>query len=169
MKTKTLIDQANELLPVAGKEIANILEVFIKRWKEIEEGKNHGTRYPVYCVYAMEYLYFDRDQDIFINEFNRCGIDPVNGFLYNSPFEYEFFETEDELIKYVSEYFGKDYNDISEIDDCYYSEVQQIAKERLVAVFLTSEAAHNYIERHNLSQPYVYVESSGYANYQFEF
>ena len=170
MKTKELINQANEMLPFAGKEMTEILKILIKRWTEMEEGKNYGTCCPVYCVYTMDYLYFYRDQDVFINNYNRCGIDPVNGFLYNNGSEYEFCETETELVKYVNEHFGKDY-DIDDIDEDDYSVVQKIAKERLVAMFLTSEAAHNYMERqkHNLSQPYVYVESTGYANYQFEF
>lgn len=153
------------------KSIVEILQILLQRWSEIEAGKNYGTRYPVYAVYTMDYLYFDLNQDLYVPSFNRCGLEAVTGYLYNNGSEYEFCETEDELVKYVNEHFDKEFDDISEIDEDHYSEVQKIAKERLVAIFLTSEAAHNYMERqkHNLSQPYVYVESTGYANYQFEF
>lgn len=48
MKTKELINQANEMLPFAGKEMAKILSILIKRWTEIEDGKNQCTRYANY-------------------------------------------------------------------------------------------------------------------------
>ena len=53
MKTKELINQANEMLPFAGKEMTEILKILIKRWTEMEEGKNYGTYCPVYCVYTL--------------------------------------------------------------------------------------------------------------------
>jgi hypothetical protein len=79
------------------------------------------------CLYHGLPLFLPIDQDVFINNYNRCGIDPVNGFLYNNGSEYEFCETETELVKYVNEHFGKDY-DIDDIDEDDYSAVQKLQK-----------------------------------------
>ena len=49
-------------------------------------------------------------------------------------------------------------------------EVTRFYIDRIIAFFLTSEAAHDYLkyQKHNLSDAYVYVFYSGYANQQMD-
>jgi hypothetical protein len=49
-------------------------------------------------------------------------------------------------------------------------EVTRFYTDRIVAFFLTSEAAHEYLKKqaHNLDDPYVYVFYAGYGNQQMD-
>ena len=49
-------------------------------------------------------------------------------------------------------------------------EVTMFYTDRIIAFFLTSQAAHDYLQyqSHNMNDPYVYVFYSGYANRQMD-
>ena len=49
-------------------------------------------------------------------------------------------------------------------------EITRFWKDRFTAFFFTRKGAEDYIEyqRHNLTNPYIYVHSSGYANREAE-
>jgi hypothetical protein len=150
-------DSELEIPDSREKDVVKLLQTFIKRWEEIEAGKNLGTRYPLYVVYDVYYSYVYGNIS---SPHNNRGIEPLEVFLFDG----EVFDTEDEI---------KEYCDENEIDyDIYGVKMcEKITNDKYVAAFLISEAAHNYIKRqsHNLSDPYVYVEYTGYANYEFEF
>lgn len=52
----------------------------------------------------------------------------------------------------------------------YPLEVTRFYTDRIIAFFITSEAAHDYLkyQSHNLSDAYVYVFYSGYGNKQMD-
>lgn len=131
-----------------------------KRLQEITDGKNLGTRNPIYVVYSLVERYVS-GWDEFMNDTNLKGEEAKHGYLRDT---YEIDEDGDE---YVSEEraFHEDDGDDPEAEM-----VTQFWMDRLEAIFLTSEAAHEYLvsQSHNLSDPYVYVHYAGYANYQMD-
>ena len=124
-------------------------EIIPKREQEIKDGKNVMTRQPIYIVLDLQEN-FCSGHSIYESSTNYKGRKWENGYIDISldGEEREFCET-DEGMKETEE-------------------VTKFYTERIVAFFLTSEAAHDYLEyqSHNLIDAYVYVFYSGYANRQ---
>lgn len=126
-------------------------EIIPKREQEIKDGENLATRQPIYVVLDL--------QENIIEGHTHCspsvnyyGKDWINGYADEGldSEDMEFSETSDGMKK--PKEFTKFYTD------------------RIIAFFLTSEAAHYYLkyQSHNLSDAYVHVFHSGYANYQMD-
>lgn len=126
-------------------------DIIPKREQEIKDGKNLATRQPIYVV-------LDLQENI------------VEGHIHYSP-----------SVNYKGESWVHGYADTSlDSEDMEFKEEPTDMKnpgkytkfftDRIIAFFLTSEAAHEYLEyqSHNLSNAYVYIFYSGYANQQMD-
>jgi len=123
-------------------------EILPKREQEIKEGKNLATAQPIYVVYDLI-------------ESGAFGHVEIGGVQNHKGKEYQegyIDKAEDEIEFYVNKEL------LTEPE-----EITRFWTDRLVAIFLTSEAAHDYLkyQSHNLSsEAYVYVHYTGYANKQ---
>lgn len=123
-------------------------EIIPKREKEIEEWKNLATRQPIYIVYDVDEYYTTYDEQYSCLE--MCSykeISRVHGRVVDDGDQWEFIEDNED------------------------PELTKFYKDRYVAIFLTSEAAYDYMkyQSHNLSKrAYVYVEYTWYANRQMD-
>lgn len=122
-----------------------------QREKEIKEGKNAATRQPIYVVLELQANVIEGHSDLFINT-NYKGVEKVSGYVDDvlDTEDMEFCET-DYRMKQPKE-FTKFYTD------------------RIIAFFLTSKGAHDYLkyQSHNLGDAYVYVFYSGYDNREMD-
>lgn len=128
-----------------NKKVLNeILEV---REQEIKDGKNLATAQPIYIVYDLQECWANAHTEIGGN-MNHKDKNSEEGWVDESEDEMEFYKSEDNLKN--------------------PREVTRFWIDRYVAIFLTSEAAHDYLkyQKHNMSEGYVYVHHSGYANHQ---
>lgn len=147
------------------------------RKKEIEEGKNALTACPVYVVYDSCANLAMGHQDWPLTTSKLDGREDRWGLLVrDNAGEFAEFIVEDELFPDESYYeeanrILENYQDTYEVlDDWDIEEATEFYVDRFVAVFLTSEAAHEYIDRqrHNMEKPFVFVEYAGYGNNHFE-
>ena len=126
-------------------------EIIPKREQEIKDGKNLATRQPIYVVLDLQENFCSGHSD-YEPSTNYRGRGWENGYIDTSldGEECEFCETDEGMEKPV--------------------EVTKFYTDRIIAFFLTSEAAHDYLkyQSHNLSDAYVYVFYSGYANRQMD-
>ena len=124
-------------------------EILPQRAKEIEDGKNLGTRQPIYVVLDLYENYCSGHSD------------------YSSPTNYKDKEWElgyfDDSLEAEEKEFCDTYKGMESP-----VEVTRFYTDRIIAFFLTSEAAHDYLkyQAHNLNNVYVFY--SGYANYQMD-
>ena len=126
-------------------------EILPQREKEIEVGKNLGTRQPIYLVYDL--------QEQFCSGHSEYS-PPTN--LFGKEWSFGYIDT-DPNVEDIE--FCEDDSDMKSPEA-----VTQFFTDRLIAVFLTSKAAHEYLEyqSHNLTNPYVFVAYSGYGNRQMD-
>ena len=126
-------------------------EILPKREQEIKEGKNLMTRQPIYVVLDLQENYVSGHSD-YSSITNYKGLRFEEGYIDNS--------IESECREFSETAKNMD-------NPC---EVTKFYTDRIVAFFLTSEAAHDYLkyQRHNLTNPYVYVFYSGYRNIQMD-
>lgn len=126
-------------------------EVLIpKREKEIKEGKNHGSRFPIYVVMDRRELYCSGHSDIGITP-NPVDKNTVYGYIDRS--------LDADEIEFETDYDGM--KEPEEITEIYY--------DYPTAFFLTSKEAHDYLkyQSHNLHRDaYVYIYDFGYRNYE---
>ena len=126
-------------------------EILPKREQEIREGKNLSTRQPIYVVLDLQENFCSGHSD-YSPMTNYKDIDCKHGYLDDSfdSEEQEFCETDEGMFNPI--------------------EVTRFYTDRIIAFFLTSEAAHDYLryQEHNLTGGYVYVFYSGYANIQMD-
>ncbi len=127
-------------------------EILPIRAKEIEEGKNLGTRQPIYVVLDLQYNVCSGFNQYYSNTTNYKGVQPKFGYIDSA--------IEPELRKFR----------ISGDGMMKPEKVTLFYIDRIIAFFLTSEAAHAYLQHqaHNLKNPYVYVFYSGYGNFQMD-
>lgn len=122
-------------------------ELIPLREKEIEEGKNLATSQPIYVVLDLvencvsghsEYSPITNYRN---KSFERGYIDDATDL------EFKVFKKTDKRMKNPSE-------------------VTRFYTDSIVAFFLTSKGAHDYLkyQAHNLENAYVYVFYSGYGN-----
>lgn len=122
-----------------------------QREKEIAEGKNSGTQQPIYVVLDLDWFPVSTHSDYSVTP-NNMGKPCEYGYvdLYEDAECREFKISEEGMKK--------------------PDEITKIYFDRIIAFFLTSKAAHEYIEyqSHNLKNPYVYVFYSGYRNIEMD-
>lgn len=114
-----------------------------KREQEIAEGKNAATENPIYVVLDLI--------ECIVSGHSDYG--PITNNK-NKEMEFGYITGEDEERHFTLEVTDE--------------EVTRFWIDRFIAFFLTSEAAHDYIkyQRHNMTDPYVYVFHPGYKNWQ---
>ncbi len=129
-----------------------INSILPQRLKEIEEGKNRGTANPIYVVMNIS-IGICLGWNEYTMTTNIAGIEPKNGYVDMAK------DDEDRKFK---------------LSDKGMKNPEQVTKyyiDRPVAFFLTSKAAHEYLEyqSHNLhKKAYVYVFHAGYKNVEME-
>jgi len=128
-----------------------LIEILAIRKQEIVEGKNLATRTPVYVVLSLQEGICTGHDDYSCLTNNK-GKEKEHGYL-----DFDL-DPEDRKFKLNENGMGLP------------ESVTRFWTDRFVAFFLTSEAAHSYLEyqAHNMNEPYVYVFSSGYSNRQMD-
>lgn len=126
-------------------------EIIPKREQEIKDGKNLATRQPIYVVLDLQVNIIEGHSN-YTPSTNYKGLGWEFGYADNA------LDSEDMEFKESSEGMKKP------------KEFSRFYTDRIIAFFLTSEAAHDYLkyQSHNLSDAYVYVFYSGYANHQMD-
>ena len=124
------------------------------RAQEIADGKNAATRSPIYIVYSMQ------DQYLTGHTTNRSPITNYRGIEHENLYIKSEWEEDAELLEEIPR---KD----NEND---YEEITRIWIDEFKALFITREAAENYLkyQAHNLHNPYIYTHHAGYRNWEFE-
>lgn len=126
-------------------------EILPKREREIAEGENLGTRQPIYVVLDSKENYCSGHSNYSLST-NYRGRDMEYGYIDTS--------------------LDSEYREFRKTDDGMEEpeEVTKFYTDRIIAFFLTSEAAHDYLkyQGHNLTDGYVYVFYSGYGNIQMD-
>lgn len=126
-------------------------EILPIREHEIRKGKNLMTRQPIYVVLDLQVNIIEGHTH-YSPSVNYKGKDWTHGYADAAlgSEDMEFKKSPGGMKK--PKKFTKFYTD------------------RIIAFFLTSEAAHDYLryQGHNLSDPYVYVFYSGYGNRQMD-
>jgi len=126
-------------------------ELLPRREQEIKDGKNLATRQPIYVVLDLQENYISGHSD-YTPSTNYKGKDWEFGYIDNDiDSEGQEFKTSDaEMIKPF--------------------EVSRFFTDRIIAFFLTSCGAHDYLkyQSHNLNNAYVYVFYSGYGNKEMD-
>ena len=128
-----------------------IKEILPQREKEIKQGKNLSTRQPIYVVLDLQENYASGHTDYSLTT-NYKGVQHEHGYL-------------DDSLESEAKVFKKSDKRMHEPE-----EVTRFYTDRIVAFFLTSKGAHEYLkyQKHNLSKGYVYVFYSGYKNYEMD-
>ena len=126
-------------------------EIIPLREREIEDGKHLSTRNPIYVVLDLQENIVSGHSD-YSSVTNYKGLDYEFGFV-------------DDGIDFESKEFKE--SDEGMIEP---TEITRFYTDRIIAFFLTSKAAHEYLEyqSHNLQKPYVYVFNCGYRNIEME-
>ena len=127
-------------------------EILPVRAQEIKDGKNAATSNPIYVVLDLTEQVCSGHNDYSMTT-NLKGVEAVHGYL-----DMGLKEAEDREFCEESEGMEKP------------EEVTRFYTDRIVAFFLTREAAVAYLsyQGHNLSQGYVYVFNAGYRNHQMD-
>lgn len=123
-------------------------EIIPQRKKEIEEGANLGTAEPIYVVIDLQENYCE----------GHSGFTLITT-VSNKEKEFGYI---DEDLDYEEKEFKAEPDGMK-----YPTEVTRFFTDRYVAFFLTSKAAHEYMQyqSHNLSDnAFVYVFHCGYRN-----
>lgn len=131
-------------------DLKYLKEQLAVREQEIKDGKNLATSNPVYVVLDLiKQISYGHDGYISCVT-NHHGKDPEYGYIDRGSDEPEFCQ-----------------NNIG-MDD--YEEVTRFWTDKVVAFFITSKAAYDYLkyQAHNMNDPYVYVFHSGYGNKQMD-
>jgi hypothetical protein len=130
-------------------------EILPVREQEIKDGKNAGTRQPIYVVLDLVTHYCEGHTDYLGHTTNEKGKNKEFGYIDLA------LDTE-----------GREFVRVGEpIEGMLKPEkVTKFYTDRVVAFFLTSKAAHEYLQyqKHNLPYGYVYVFYSGYRNAQMD-
>ena len=126
-------------------------EILPLRKKEIEEGKNLGTRQPIYVVLDLQEN-FCEGLNAYSLSTNYKGVQQEWGYLDNA------LESED-MEFCTSDKGMKDPVEVTR----FYTDI-------IIAFFMTSKGAHEYLkyQSHNLKNPYVYVFHLGYRNHEMD-
>ena len=126
-------------------------EILPQREKEIKEGKNLATRQPIYVVLDLQENICSGHSD-YTNSTNYKGKGWEFGYIDNT------LEGEEREFKNTDKGMKKP------------EAVTRFFTDRITAFFLTSKGANDYLEYqfHNLTNGYVYVFYSGYANKEMD-
>lgn len=126
-------------------------EILPKREQEIKDGKNLCTRQPMYVVLDLTENIVSGHSE-YTYSTNYIGRDWEYGYIDDS------LDAEDRVFAQTDEGMKEPV------------EITRFFTDRIIAFFLTSEAAHEYLsyQSHNLIRPYVYVFYTGYENRQMD-
>ena len=143
-----------------------------QRELEIKNGDNLATRNPIYVVYSLRDQYVSGHSD-YSPITNLKGLSPESGYLYKRPDwdEPQFCLNQDGSDLEIDEEELEDEDGMPYTDDRDEpEEMTRIWIDHLEAIFLTSKAAYDFMEyqKHNLSNPYVYVHCAGYRNHEMD-
>ena len=124
------------------------------RHKEIENNQNLGTRDPLYFVYSMRDVYLDGHCK------DRSPITNLRNWEHENLYLKKEYEEDAEVFEEIPENENKD----------DYDEITRVWLDEFKAIFLTREAAKDYLkyQAHNLKRPYIYVHHAGYRNWEFD-
>ena len=123
-----------------------------QREKEIKEGKNLGTRNPIYVVLeAKEHFINDHDNE-FSLPYSESGKYPEFGYVDMA------VEPEDREFK------------LEQTNMTSPKPVTRFWTDQVTAFFLTRKAADEYLQyqAHNLNNAFVFVYYIGYGNVELE-
>lgn len=126
-------------------------EIIPQRQLEIENGENAATRQPIYVVLDMQENYVSGHSDMTPST-NYRGKQMEFGYIdRNLDSENCEFKKSDKRMKRPEA-------------------VTKFYTERIIAFFLTRKAAKEYLkyQKHNLSDGYIYIFYSGYANREMD-
>lgn len=126
-------------------------ELLPKREAELRDGKNLATRQPIYVVLDLRDQYVSGHSDYSIM-INYKGKPSEFGYVDNAlDTEYQEFALTAEGMETPEP-------------------VTRFWSDQIISFFLTSGGAHDYLEyqKHNLTDGYVYVFYSGYANREMD-
>lgn len=128
-----------------------VKEILPIRKVEIKQGKNCATRQPIYVVLSMQENFISGHSE-YTPSTNYRGWDWQYGYIDG------YLDHEDRVFKLTDKRMKEPL------------EVSKFYTERIIAFFLTSKAAHDYLkyQKHNLNHGYVYVFYSGYANHEMD-
>ena len=126
-------------------------EIIPLREMEIEEGKNCATRQPIYVVLDLQENYVTGHSE-YSPSTNYKGLSFEFGYV-----DMELDGESREFKKLKKGMFSAE-------------KVTKFYTDRIIAFFLTSKGAHDYLkyQSHNLNNAYVYVFYSGYANKEMD-
>lgn len=126
-------------------------EIIPLREKEIKEGKNQATRQPIYLVLDLQENIVSGHSD-YSAYTNYKGLNQEFGYID------DFLDSEDIEFNKTSYKMRRPV------------EVTRFFTDRIIAFFLTSKGANDYLEyqSHNLKNAYVYVFYSGYGNREMD-
>jgi hypothetical protein len=124
-------------------------EILPVREQEIKDGKNLMTPNPIYLVYSLRDMACEGHSE-YLGATNNKGKEPEHGYIDRAESEPDFELTD------------KGMENPAEVTQFWIDEYK--------AIFLTSEAAHEYCkyQAHNMNEPYVFVHHTGYSNHQME-
>jgi hypothetical protein len=126
-------------------------EIIPVREQEIKDGENLGTRQPIYAVLELQENYCSWHSE-YTPITNYKGVEMDFGYIDTSLDSENYkFKTSSKGMKTPLE-------------------ITRFFTDRIIAFFLTSKAAHEYLQyqKHNLSNGYVYAFYSGYGNIQMD-
>lgn len=127
-------------------------QILPQREKEIKEGKNLATTQPIYLVLDLISHVVYGHVDLAGHVFNNKGKQSEHGWADAA------IDSEDRTFELSPKFMKKP------------EQWTQFYTDTTKAYFLTSQAAHEYLkyQSHNLKDPYVYVDYSGYGNKQMD-
>ena len=157
-------------------------KILTARAQEISQGLSAYTACPIYVVYSIDTRAAARcDWDL---STSRKKTADTPGYLINDPYgmdgaefiseadyEHDRFELLTDEARDIISFFKENNESVDEeYPDAYVEEAQEFYTDRLVAIFLTKEAASAYMEgqKHNIGDGFIYVENAGYRNFQLE-
>ncbi len=126
-------------------------EIIPIREREIKEGKNLATAYPIYVVLSLRENACEGHSEFINSSTNRKGKEPKFGYI-----DMGIEEAEDRKFKKKKKKMSDPVA------------VTLFWTDSFEGFFFTSEAAYEYkkYQAHNMKDPYVYVFTSGYRNLQ---
>lgn len=124
------------------------------RNKEIADGKNAGTQNPIYFVYSM------REEFLSGHCTDRSPITNNRGMAHENLYIKKEWEEDAELFEEIPD--GE--------NEYEYEEITRIWIDDFKALFITHEAAEDYLkyQAHNLNNPYIFTHYAGYRNWEFD-
>lgn len=142
----------------------DLLELSRQRQKEIKEGKNLITTYPIYEIYSIGKFYKEEDSD--------CGGCMTKSSEFRNP-KRVAIDSDDGHVLYLDD--DEDMKNIVEREDGYFDTENEILYSRVLDEYyydvfqtfcFTRKDAEFFLERnkHNMSEAFIFVNHIPYQN-----